>query len=370
MIDRRDELRRRIYLLCLAIGLPVLAASWIVEQGDDPVIAILYPPHIAVQLVVAIGLLRRRMGVRTAERVVLVGVVVTYLVVVAGGMIRAADLAGVREEMSAESLLAITLMMMLAYVAFETDRALRLALAIVAAYVGILAARLAPDAIAGRLPADAVDFLPPIIALVAAVGLLHVLAQTKEQAAEARSHAETMTALAHTDVLTQLPNRRHLHAELESQLAEAQDEDAPLAVILLDIDHFKRINDSHGHEAGDAVLREVAQVLGTTVRHTDLLGRWGGEEFLVVAPTTAMGDAVALAERCRMALASTMFPAVGRVTASMGVATHEPGDSAWGLLRRADAALYLAKGGGRDQVRGHEDRDPDVDVDLEPDLTP
>ena len=222
-------------------------------------------------------------------------------------------------------------------------------------FVVIVSVRLIPEARSGGVGGEAVDYLRATVFLGACVGLLHVLAQVKGQVAEARSAAAAMTELANTDVLTGIANRRQLHTALQERLAEAEaapGED-PLAVVLLDLDHFKQINDTHGHDAGDAVLRRVALTLAEVVRPTDLLGRWGGEEFLVIAPRTSPADAAALAERCRASLADTAFPVVGRVTASLGVAMHRPGDSAWQLLRRADDALYGAKASGRDAVRYH-----------------
>ncbi|MBA4357493.1 MAG: GGDEF domain-containing protein, partial [Desulfovibrio sp.] len=117
-----------------------------------------------------------------------------------------------------------------------------------------------------------------------------------------------------------------------------------------DIDHFKSINDRYGHQAGDNVLIAIAGVLTRTARETDVVGRFGGEEFLLVCPETEIQVVAALAERLRLEFASTDFPLVGQVTSSFGVAAFSQGDSVKSLVQRADEALYRAKNNGRNCV--------------------
>ncbi|CDM24325.1 hypothetical protein BN940_09321 [Castellaniella defragrans 65Phen] len=153
-----------------------------------------------------------------------------------------------------------------------------------------------------------------------------------------------------TDTLTQLANRIRLDESLEAQLAAAIRSGTPFSVVLLDIDHFKHVNDTCGHLAGDRVLVAIAQVLKTHIRGTDGVGRWGGEEFLVVCPDTGIAQAAQLAERLRQAIARQAIPEVGHCTASLGVAAYRPGDDAPSLIARADRALYEAKDAGRNRV--------------------
>ncbi len=159
--------------------------------------------------------------------------------------------------------------------------------------------------------------------------------------------------LAGEDELTGLANRRAGTVELAGRVARAQAEGSAVSVALVDLDHFKRVNDEHGHAAGDAALELVAHVLGTHLREEDFAARWGGEELLVVLDGSER-QAVGALERVRRALARERVP-VGsgssvRVTASVGVAEALPGESVEACLRRADAALYAAKGAGRNQV--------------------
>ena len=162
-----------------------------------------------------------------------------------------------------------------------------------------------------------------------------------------------LQAYASIDPLTQLANRRVLDERLDQEFARATRHSHPLACMMIDVDHFKKVNDEHGHIVGDRVLAQVAAAITATIRKTDVAGRYGGEEFLVLVPETPCTGAHVLAERLRRAVAS-----IGRsggdvpaVTVSIGIATTELKlPSAQELLRRADGALYAAKNAGRDRV--------------------
>ncbi len=162
--------------------------------------------------------------------------------------------------------------------------------------------------------------------------------------------------LATTDPLTGLPNRRALRTGLDRGLDHAKRRGTPLSLILLDLDHFKTINDEHGHLTGDAVLRRVAEILKAHLRSTDLAARYGGEEFAVLLPDTGSDAATRTAERVRVALSAAPIEFQGRsvrVTASLGVVAYpEHGLTTAELVHRADAALYTAKRAGRDRVHG------------------
>lgn len=156
--------------------------------------------------------------------------------------------------------------------------------------------------------------------------------------------------LATTDFLTGCANRRHFMAALETEILRTQRSRRPLSLILLDIDHFKRINDLHGHATGDEVLVRVGQIVSSRLRGTDTLARYGGEEFAVLAPETDLAGAVTVAEKCRLALQGLHFDAAGEVSASFGVATLGLNESEESLLKRVDIALYKAKAAGRNCV--------------------
>lgn len=161
-----------------------------------------------------------------------------------------------------------------------------------------------------------------------------------------------LAELATTDVLTQIPNRRFVEDALRSECERARRYRRSLAVYLLDIDFFKRINDTHGHGVGDVVLKQVAQTVARTLRQTDRVGRWGGEEFCVVAPEVDARATATLGERLRRAVELHAPTAGVNPTVSVGGAIYtgegvcEPAE----LVARADAALYRAKHAGRNRV--------------------
>lgn len=160
-----------------------------------------------------------------------------------------------------------------------------------------------------------------------------------------------METLASTDRLTGAWNRRHFEQIVVGEIARSHRYRKPLSLIFLDIDHFKQVNDHHGHQAGDAILRELTRLIRENIRNSDTLTRWGGEEFTVLAPVTCLGEALALAEKLRARIAAHEFPSARRITISLGVAEYQVEEALDSWLRRADEALYAAKKNGRNQVK-------------------
>lgn len=156
--------------------------------------------------------------------------------------------------------------------------------------------------------------------------------------------------IAVTDRLTGLYNRTKLDEVFANELARAERYNESLAVIMADIDKFKTVNDTYGHQIGDSVLTEFAAIMRKLVRDTDTLGRWGGEEFLVICSHADLNSAYILAERIRAAVAGHSFSVVGQKTCSFGVASYRPGDTAETIVNRADMALYEAKQNGRNRI--------------------
>jgi two-component system cell cycle response regulator len=177
-----------------------------------------------------------------------------------------------------------------------------------------------------------------------------------------RSNYQKSLAMALTDGLTGLYNRRYLLPHLAALLETGKGASRPLSLLLLDIDHFKGVNDLHGHAAGDEVLVEFAQRLSRGLRGIDLAARLGGEEFVVALIDTRLDEALDIADRLRAAMADEPFPIPDSqtgltVTVSIGVAEARREDSPTSLLRRADAALYRAKRLGRNRVEAADDKD-------------
>lgn len=158
-----------------------------------------------------------------------------------------------------------------------------------------------------------------------------------------------LTELATTDVLTGLSNRRAFDHHLKLELGIVDRRDTPLSLLVLDVDHFKRINDTHGHETGDKVLQAIAQVLTGCARVIDMVARVGGEEFAVILPNTDARGALEVAQRMRIAVAQAQC-AGHQITISIGCATLQSHEDATRLFSRADTALYAAKAAGRNRV--------------------
>ena len=168
---------------------------------------------------------------------------------------------------------------------------------------------------------------------------------------EQRHYEEEINRLAVTDALTGVWNRRHGQQTLAADLAEARRYGPPLSLLMLDIDHFKAINDTHGHQAGDLVLVDLCRRLTANLRPSDMLVRWGGEEFVILARHCDLDAAIALAEKVHALISSAVFDEVGAVTVSIGVTALRPDDTLDRWLDRADRALYEAKAAGRNTVR-------------------
>ena len=152
------------------------------------------------------------------------------------------------------------------------------------------------------------------------------------------------------DALTGLFNRRSFDALMARELASQERYEHALSLVMIDLDHFKAVNDTHGHDAGDAALRDLAEILRNVCRPSDLPCRWGGEEFVWLMPETNLEGAAQAAERLRADIEAHTFEKAGTLTASLGVAQANNGESAEQVHKRADEALHRAKDGGRNRV--------------------
>ncbi len=262
------------------------------------------------------------------------------------------------------------------------------ALVVTSTLGGILAGALTPAPGAASMPLGESDDGATLIELLRAgpegrvVGVLWIRREGEPLDAPARSTLSVLVdhvgiALrnarllaeerrrAAVDDLTGLFGRAHFLREARREISRARRSGKPLSALMIDADHFKRINDDHGHAAGDEVLRALARTLVEVTRETDVVGRLGGEEFAVLLPEAAIEGACIAAERLRRAVAATLIDVAGTrltLTVSVGVAEWGDGESTDGLLKRADAAMYLAKGGGRDRVERAEPAASQKDV--------
>jgi len=170
-----------------------------------------------------------------------------------------------------------------------------------------------------------------------------------QQLIEQRTHE--LEELSVTDQLTKLYNRRKIDKILATEIEQARRYNHSFSLILIDIDYFKNINDTYGHQAGDQVLRVISKLFSSNIRQTDMVGRWGGEEFLIISLESELQKILIFVEKLRTLIENHHFEKFGSVTCSFGVAQFTPGDTVDSLLSRTDVALYEAKDAGRNCVR-------------------
>lgn len=200
------------------------------------------------------------------------------------------------------------------------------------------------------------EFSTSFNAMIASLREKKAIEEALMRSQEALKRAnELLERQATTDVLTGIPNRLKFNSALGREIRKAWRHRVPLSLIMFDIDHFKRINDTYGHHIGDLVLQELAGLIGKSIREEDILARWGGEEFVVLLPHTDRDGGVKLANRMLLKVAKNTFSVVNTVTCSFGVALFRKEDDGEAFVQRADKALYAAKGRGRNRVEVAED---------------
>ena len=273
------------------------------------------------------------------------------------------------QRLSPDVFMIFVVLVILAHLLFASRTALLVSSVVlavaVAITVGWLVARPASVSVVG----SATELMAYEVALAVTTLMLHALARSKDDHARALIETERMREMAYRNTLTRLPNRRGLEESLHRYASLAVRHDLPLAVGFFDIDDFKRINDVYGQQVADRILEEVGRSVRPLLRAGDVLGRWGGEEFLIIATDAGHPQALGLAERVRDAEQRYAFPSDVAVTASFGVATYEPPTPVEELLERADRRLDRAKRLGKNRVVGAGERSPDG-PDAGPDTGP
>jgi diguanylate cyclase (GGDEF)-like protein len=346
-----DRLMRRVVLVMFALGVVAVLTIWAMESADgtlEPFNRVGYPAMVTVFTASLLGLWRRPQllgTVRWAGFLCMTGVLLADLwsqVIAPVPMLTNYNVVTLLNW--------LPLCYAIAFFMLETRQAAVAAAAVLAFLCACAALRAnAPTRYAGQDGALMINTLMAHAVLVTCLtGLLwlkRVVNAQGEQAAQ-------LNHLAVTDPLTGLANRRRTLRQLEDLTGAPAPGLAP-AILLADLDHFKHINDQHGHETGDRVLVAVAGALRAATREADTISRWGGEEFLILLPRTAPGEALELAERLRARIeALVILDPVLRpvsVTISIGLALHEDDQDGAAWLRRADEALYRAKAAGRNR---------------------
>ena len=163
--------------------------------------------------------------------------------------------------------------------------------------------------------------------------------------------AEKLEELSVTDPLTSIYNRRKFNELLSIEVERSNRYQTSLSIIMCDIDHFKKINDSYGHDVGDRALKTFSEKINGNIREVDIFARWGGEEFMIMMPNVSIDDACAVAEKLRNLIATTEVEKLGSITASFGVTNLQSGETNELLINRVDKAMYQAKNNGRNNVK-------------------
>jgi diguanylate cyclase (GGDEF)-like protein len=182
------------------------------------------------------------------------------------------------------------------------------------------------------------------------LNFLQVVANVLSSAVQRKRSEEEINLLATTDTLTGIANRREFTMQLEKEIERAKRYGTPLSLVMYDIDYFKRVNDTYGHDAGDSVLQVLTAVVKTKIRAVDIVARWGGEEFMILMPQSDGAAAGGAAEKLRQEIAQHPFEQVGTLTVSFGVTEFTPQDDMNAFLKRVDDALYQAKENGRNRI--------------------
>ncbi len=341
-LGRITDKKRGAYFWGLVLAIPVLVLIWsfLPEQGF---IHWLYPVFIILCLNWAWRLSRKASLSRIELEVV--SFTAAFFTIKLGFYLFWGDLQQNWVEIES-TYWVMAFVMILLYIVLDVRRGLIYSLALVGVTLSLGLLRLGGEVALGRNHDEFLAFVRSEMRLFAMAGLLYALAIVKDQLADAHRQVLQMHTLARTDPLTGLPNRLALSEYLEGEAHRAHG----LYVVLLDLDHFKQINDRYGHTVGDGVLKEVGRRLRFSLRKGDMLGRWGGEEFMIVMRGESQHDVMAAVERLREDIAFWPFDQVGAVSASFGVAEGHIGDSIHNLLERADKALYQAKHLGRNRV--------------------
>lgn len=348
-----EALRRRLYLAATALGSAVLVSVWVLQlrQGTaEPFVRFGYPAMLVMCGWAAVWLLQGR-SLLLAERVVFLVNAVAILAQLGLGLVTP-QTPGV--DLTSPAYWMLVAVSILSYLIYSTRGGLWFSAGF---YLVGVALPWAALALRGEGPGDQPALARVQLTCGAVLLLVYSLAWYRERFMFEHGQRLILEKLANTDPLTGLLNRRALYAAVGKLLEDVRQGESG-ALILFDLDHFKRVNDAFGHNAGDQVLIGTAELCRGTLRGSDSLGRWGGEEFLIVLPGVTASQAECVAERLRRLVEACTFAEVGRVTASFGVTTCLPGDDLRRCLARADAALYRAKAAGRNRVDTHRDALP------------
>jgi diguanylate cyclase (GGDEF)-like protein len=335
-----NQQRRWLYLIAAFPGFISVLLIWLQKQDEEVFIRFTYPFLATALAVWCVALLWKRIPLQLIERSVLITTTLFFLSKYLYFLYFNPLLLDQWQEIEAV-FWTFAFSFILSYIVFPRGLALRFNLV-------FLALVIAAGAFRFSLLGDALtlELIRLETRIAGILFLVFLLAKAKDDLNLSLAEANRIQEIAYTDTLTLLPNRRGMTALLEEHLARRRH----IAVILADVDYFKRINDTFGHETGDKILREVGECLHYQLRASDVIGRWGGEEFLIIALEEDQNRALHLANRLRETVESYEFSDNLPVTLSFGVTLSRERDTVKSILQRADKAMYRAKNNGRNRV--------------------
>ncbi len=335
-----EKRKRLLYLFALLLGLPAVLLTWKRYAPEFPFMSWSYPVLAGLLVVWAAMVLIRRIPIRWTEYFVQTTLSLFYFAKYLTLLrVQNVDPVFLSNELQAVFWV-MAILFVLGCILANHTLALLMALAYSAVTLALALWLLYPERYDLFLEVFRLQNRVAIIAL-----LTFILAGVKDDLRRAERQATLFQMAANTDSLTGLPNRRMLNELLENQLQQSE----IFCVLLVDIDHFKTVNDIHGHDRGDEVLRRIAEALRLHARETDIVGRWGGEEFLVLLSLQNASDCVEVAERLRSQV-EALRPAGLPISISLGGTMRRAGDTLASLVKRADQALYAAKASGRNRL--------------------
>jgi diguanylate cyclase (GGDEF)-like protein len=348
--DPLEGIKRKTYLIATLAGLPALVLVWI-SMGPEGLIGhMIFSLFILFYLACILALWSRVVSIRLAERVMFLGVGLFLFVHLSYVLYANASLADARTTITEVSYTTLTVLYVVAYLIFDSRTALRISLTMFGLELFAVLVKAISEAPDGPNTGAVLWALRMHAFMGAVIALIYASSYLKDQLLSQREMAEAMHRLAHTDQLTGVANRRELYSGLQKEIKKSERYGRPLSIIFFDLDNFKSVNDTYGHDCGDRVLRDVVRITERVLRTTDRLGRWGGEEFVVLAPETNLQEASRMAERLRVEIATHRNGSAPTVTASFGFAEIEAGDTPEALIKLADQGLYKAKFLGRNRA--------------------
>ncbi|MEW6505588.1 MAG: GGDEF domain-containing protein [Chloroflexota bacterium] len=335
-----DQRRRWLYLIAAFPGFLSVVYIWLQKHDQEVFIRFTYPFLAAALAIWCVTLLWKRIPLNWIERSVLITTTMFFLAKYIYFLYFHPLLIEQWQEVEAV-FWTFAFSFILSYIVFPRGLALRFNLF----FLGIVfvTGALRFSALGDALTLELIRLETRVAGILF---LVFLLAKAKDDLNLSLAETNRIQAIAHTDSLTLLPNRRGMTSLLEEHLANRR----RFAVILADVDFFKRINDTFGHETGDKILREVGECLHYQLRASDVIGRWGGEEFLILALEEDQKRVLHLANRLRETVESYEFSDNLPVTMSFGVTLSRERDTVKSLLQRADKAMYRAKNNGRNRV--------------------